>query len=247
MSKKSEPDAEFIAEAQEAYIDEDWLKALDLYDVMVEGYPRYVPGWVHRSACNLKLGRHNDALGDAAKAVKLDDTNPKAHLRKGMAFFELGEAVDGGTALHEQRALLLQVATDEFVESGDALPADLLFPPESGRDVLDKGPVGLELHFDFFGRLDHELFHQLHLAAVIGLPVVVLASEIGAGSAFGLEELVGPGHAGHQAEKTQGDRHLLHVSQISCSGIVDSTSQGSEAGEGAVIIRKSPCKCDRLW
>lgn len=92
MSKKSEPDAEFIAEAQEAYIDEDWLKALDLYDVMVEGYPRYVPGWVHRSACNLKLGRHNDALGDAAKAVKLDDTNPKAHLRKGMAFFELGEA-----------------------------------------------------------------------------------------------------------------------------------------------------------
>ena len=92
MSKKSEPDAEFIAEAQEAYIDEDWLKALDLYDIMVEGYPKYVPGWVHRSACNLKLGRHNDALGDAAKAVKLDDTNPKAHLRKGMAFFELGEA-----------------------------------------------------------------------------------------------------------------------------------------------------------
>ena len=55
-----------------------------------------MPGRAHRSACNLKLGRHNDALGDAAKAVKLDDTNPKAHLRKGMAFFELGEAEAAG-------------------------------------------------------------------------------------------------------------------------------------------------------
>ena len=86
-----EPDAAFIAEAQEALIDEDYTKALDLYDVMIEGYPKYVPGWVHRSAVNLKLGRAADALGDAAKAVKLDDRNPKAHLRKGMAFFELGE------------------------------------------------------------------------------------------------------------------------------------------------------------
>ena len=86
-----EPDAAFIAEAQEALIDEDYTKALDLYDVMIEGYPKYVPGWVHRSAVNLKLGRAADALGDAAKAVKLDDRNPKAHMRKGMAFFELGE------------------------------------------------------------------------------------------------------------------------------------------------------------
>ena len=86
-----EPDAAFIAEAQEALIDEDYTKALDLYDVMIEGYPMYVPGWVHRSAVNLKLGRAADALGDAAKAVKLDDRNPKAHMRKGMAFFELGE------------------------------------------------------------------------------------------------------------------------------------------------------------
>ena len=86
----SEPDAALAAEAMEAFVDDDFEKAFELYTRVVEKAPDNASSWIHRSATLLKLSRPTEALADAEKAVTLAPKNPKAHLRRGMALFELG-------------------------------------------------------------------------------------------------------------------------------------------------------------
>ena len=86
----SEPDAAPAAEAMEAFVDDDFEKAFELYTRVVEKAPDNASSWIHRSATLLKLSRPTEALADAEKAVTLAPKNPKAHLRRGMALFELG-------------------------------------------------------------------------------------------------------------------------------------------------------------
>lgn len=86
----SEPDAALAAEAMEAFVDDDFEKSFELYTRVVEKAPDNASSWIHRSATLLKLSRPTEALADAEKAVTLAPKNPKAHLRKGMALFELG-------------------------------------------------------------------------------------------------------------------------------------------------------------
>ena len=86
----SEPDAALAAEAMEAFVDDDFEKSFELYTRIVEKAGDNASSWIHRSATLLKLSRPTEALADAEKAVALAPKNPKAHLRKGMALFELG-------------------------------------------------------------------------------------------------------------------------------------------------------------
>ena len=44
----------------------------------------------NRAACFLKLGRHQQALDDACKAIALDAAMVKAHFRKGTSLYALG-------------------------------------------------------------------------------------------------------------------------------------------------------------
>lgn len=90
-SSSSEPDAGKVAEAMEAFVDEDFPTALKLYTEVIAAHPGHASSWVHRSAVHLKLGQALDALADANKAISLEPGNSKAHLRKGMACFELEE------------------------------------------------------------------------------------------------------------------------------------------------------------
>ena len=86
----SEPDAALAAEAMEAFVDDDFEKSFELYTRIVEKAGDNASSWIHRSATLLKLSRPTEALADAEKAVALAPKNPKAHLRRGMALFELG-------------------------------------------------------------------------------------------------------------------------------------------------------------
>ena len=86
----SEPDAALAAEAMEAFVDDDFEKSFELYTRIVEKAGDSASSWIHRSATLLKLSRPTEALADAEKAVALAPKNPKAHLRRGMALFELG-------------------------------------------------------------------------------------------------------------------------------------------------------------
>ena len=86
----SEADAALAAEAMEAFVDDDFERSFELYSRVVEKAPDNASSWIHRSATLLKLSRPTEALADAEKAVALAPKNPKAHLRRGMALFELG-------------------------------------------------------------------------------------------------------------------------------------------------------------
>lgn len=86
----SDPDDAIASEAMEAFVDDDFATAFELFTRVIEKAPDHVSSWIHRSATLLKLSRPDEALADAEKAVALAPKNPKAHLRRGMALFELG-------------------------------------------------------------------------------------------------------------------------------------------------------------
>ena len=90
----SEPDAALAAEAMEAFVDDDFERSFELYTRVVEKAPDNASSWIHRSATLLKLSRPTEALADAEKAVALAPKNPKAHLKRGMALFELGRKAE---------------------------------------------------------------------------------------------------------------------------------------------------------
>ena len=86
----SDPDPALVSEAMEAFVDDDFVSAFELYTKLVDASPTHASSWVHRSATLLKLGKPAEALSDADKATALDPRNSKAHLRRGMALFDLG-------------------------------------------------------------------------------------------------------------------------------------------------------------
>ena len=86
-----DPEPALVSDAMEAFVDDDFSTALELYTKLVSRHPAHVSGWVHRSAVRLKLGEPHEPLADADRALALDAKNAKAHLRRGMALFDLGK------------------------------------------------------------------------------------------------------------------------------------------------------------
>ena len=147
----SEPDAALAAEAMEAFVDDDFEKAFELYTRVVEKAPDNASSWIHRSATLLKLSRPTEALADAEKAVTLAPKNPKAHLRKGMALFELGRKPEARACFvagreHDpmSRQLLQWLGKCEASEASPETAGTNLSDASSGdADPTSTEPVGL--------------------------------------------------------------------------------------------------------
>ena len=101
----SDPDPALVSEAMEAFVDDDFVSAFELYTKLVDASPTHASSWVHRSATLLKLGKPAEALSDADKATALDPRNSKAHLRRGMALFDLGRHEEARASFETGRAL----------------------------------------------------------------------------------------------------------------------------------------------
>ena len=101
----SAPDSALASEAMEAFVDDDFASAFELYTKLVDAAPTRASAWIHRSATLLKLDRPAEALEDAERAVALDPDNAKAHLRRGMALHALDRPADARTAFERGRAL----------------------------------------------------------------------------------------------------------------------------------------------
>lgn len=147
----SEPDAALAAEAMEAFVDDDFEKAFELYTRVVEKAPDNASSWIHRSATLLKLSRPTEALADAEKAVTLAPKNPKAHLRRGMALFELGRKPEARACFvagreHDpmSRQLLQWLGKCEASEASPETAGTNLSDASSGdADPTSTEPVGL--------------------------------------------------------------------------------------------------------
>lgn len=99
------PYATLASDAMEAFVDDDFVTAFELYTKVVETNPSEASSWIHRSATLLKLSKPTEALDDATKAVALAPKNPKAHLRRGMALFELGRTNEAKESFQNGREL----------------------------------------------------------------------------------------------------------------------------------------------
>jgi len=77
--------------ANEAFVDEDFEKAVDLYSQAIRLDSSNAMFFVNRAQANIKLENFTDAVADANRAIELDPSVSKAYLRKGIACFSLEE------------------------------------------------------------------------------------------------------------------------------------------------------------
>ncbi|KAL6581483.1 Cochaperone protein [Orobanche minor] len=87
------------AKAKEAFIDDHFELAVDLYSQAIALSPNNAELFADRAQANIKLQNFTDAVADANKAIQLDAKIAKAYLRKGMACIKLEEYQTARTAL----------------------------------------------------------------------------------------------------------------------------------------------------
>ncbi|GFZ01462.1 phosphatase-like protein [Actinidia rufa] len=115
--------------AKEAFVDDDFETAVDLYTQAISLNPRNVDLFADRAQANIKLKNFTEAVADANKAIELDPLMTKAYLRKGTACFKLEEyhtakaALEKGASLAQNDSRFTQLITecDERIaeETGD--------------------------------------------------------------------------------------------------------------------------------
>ena len=66
----SAPDSALASEAMEAFVDDDFASAFELYTKLVDAAPTRASAWIHRSATLLKLDRPAEAREDAGDRAR---------------------------------------------------------------------------------------------------------------------------------------------------------------------------------
>lgn len=83
---------ELFQRANALFVDEDYAGALQAYSQAIDQSPQpRADHFAARAAAHLYMRNQMEALDDCSRAIQLDPTHDKAHLRKGIALFELGE------------------------------------------------------------------------------------------------------------------------------------------------------------
>uniref|UniRef100_A0A5B7B960 SGT1 n=1 Tax=Davidia involucrata TaxID=16924 RepID=A0A5B7B960_DAVIN len=115
--------------AKEAFVDDDFQLAVDLYTQAINLNPKSADLFADRAQANIKLNSFTEAVADANKAIEFDPSMVKAYLRKGTACFKLEEyhtakaALETGASLaqNDSRFTKLIKECDERIteETGD--------------------------------------------------------------------------------------------------------------------------------
>ncbi|XP_074281743.1 protein SGT1 homolog B-like [Silene latifolia] len=91
--------------AKEAFIDDHFELAVDLYSQAIDLNPNLPELFADRAQANIKLSNFTEAVADANRAIELEPSMAKAYLRKGTACLKLEEyhtaknAFQAGSAL----------------------------------------------------------------------------------------------------------------------------------------------------
>uniref|UniRef100_A0A1J3FVZ0 Protein SGT1 homolog n=1 Tax=Noccaea caerulescens TaxID=107243 RepID=A0A1J3FVZ0_NOCCA len=92
---------ELASKAQEAFVDDDFDVAVDLYSKAIDLDPNCADFFADRAQANIKLQNFTEAVADANKAIELDPSLTKAYLRKGTACMKLEEYRTAKTSLEK--------------------------------------------------------------------------------------------------------------------------------------------------
>ncbi|KAG9445501.1 hypothetical protein H6P81_011629 [Aristolochia fimbriata] len=103
MSSKIDLDLE--KRAKEAFVDDNFELAIDLYSQALEMDPKKADLFADRAQANIKSRNYTEAVADANRAIELDPSMPKAYLRKGTACMKLEEYQTAKSALEAGASL----------------------------------------------------------------------------------------------------------------------------------------------
>ncbi|GAV76323.1 CS domain-containing protein/SGS domain-containing protein/TPR_2 domain-containing protein/TPR_11 domain-containing protein [Cephalotus follicularis] len=121
--------------AKEAFIDDHFELALDLYSQAIALNPNNADLFVDRAQANIKLHNLTEAVADANKAIELDSSSSKAYLRKGTACMKLEEYQTAKAALEAGASLapgdsrftkLIKECEDHIAEEAGEMPKQSL-------------------------------------------------------------------------------------------------------------------------
>ncbi|GMY07338.1 protein SGT1 homolog isoform X2 [Fagus crenata] len=92
-------------QAKEAFIDDHFELAVDLYTQAIDLNPNSAELFAERAQANIKLNNFTEAVADANKAIELDPSLSKAYFRKGTACMKLEEYQTAKAALETGASL----------------------------------------------------------------------------------------------------------------------------------------------
>ncbi|KAI3458083.1 hypothetical protein Pfo_014746 [Paulownia fortunei] len=126
--------------AKEAFIDDHFELAVDLYTQAIALSPTNAELFADRAQANIKLRNFTEAVADANKAIELDPAMAKAYLRKGMACIRLEEYQTAKTALENGASLAPGDSrfTNLIKECDERIAEEAAEPP---KQLVDKAPT----------------------------------------------------------------------------------------------------------
>ncbi|CAM0881773.1 unnamed protein product [Alopecurus aequalis] len=120
------------SKAKEAFVDDDFELAAELYSQAIEAGPPTAELYADRAQAHIKLGSYTEAVADANKAIELDPSMHKAYLRKGSACIKLEEYQTAKAALEvgssyasgdSRFTRLMKECDDRIAEEASQAPA----------------------------------------------------------------------------------------------------------------------------
>lgn len=164
--------SDLVAKAKEAFIDDHFELAVDLYSQAILINPTDADLFSDRSQANIKLKNFTEAVSDANKAIELDPTNPKPYLRKGIACFNLEEyqtaktAFEAGASLVQDGARFTEwiqkcdkciaeendevLTTTQVPEKTDAVTKDVEQVNNVSSELVTRTPVKPKYRHEFY-------------------------------------------------------------------------------------------------
>nr|GEU83192.1 hypothetical protein [Tanacetum cinerariifolium] len=147
--------SDLVTQAKEAFIDDHFDTAVDLYSQAIAINPNNPDLFSDRAQANIKLHNFTEAISDANKAIELDASIPKAYLRKGTACFNLEEYYTAKTAFEAGASLVPEDARfAEWIKKCDKCIAEeegeLVSPPLKATpkatltEIVDEAPKEID-------------------------------------------------------------------------------------------------------
>ncbi|KAK6135125.1 hypothetical protein DH2020_031116 [Rehmannia glutinosa] len=129
-SNSSMASSDLERKAKEAFIDDHFELAVDLYTQAIALSPTNAELFADRAQANIKLRNFTDAVADANKAIELDPAMAKAYLRKGL---ETGAALAPGDSrfsnlIKECDERIAEEAAERPKQLVDKAPTDVVTP-----------------------------------------------------------------------------------------------------------------------
>nr|UNO37372.1 putative suppressor of G2 allele of SKP1 [Fagopyrum esculentum] len=135
--------------AKEAFIDDHFELAVDLYSQAIDLNPNHAELFADRAQANIKLQNYTEAVADASRAIELNPSMAKAYLRKGTACMKLEEYQTAKTALQAGASLapgdsrfanFIRECDERIAEETGTLPAVTLPTSSVAASIAHDAP-----------------------------------------------------------------------------------------------------------